>query len=156
MMQSTETPPYSGSVSDLARSPYRMPLCAVFAYGIGIAGRSGLRSIKTTGSPVTGSFNRFPLSINALSRYVCVFSRTVTVVQSARFLRLTRIVLINRGRIMASNAEMSAALIDTVPIKEPSEAIRPPSSSVSIRANPPTVAAESSRNGAVRNAEPAS
>ena len=60
-----------------------------------------------------------------------------------------------RGSMPASAAETSAARTVTVPISVPSYVTLPPNNSVSSRAAPPTVAAESSRNGSTRSGEPA-
>lgn len=57
--------------------------------------------------------------------------------------------------MLAIAAETSAARSGTVPKIVPSFVMLPPSSSVSISALPPTVAADSSRNGSVRRGVPA-
>ncbi len=67
-IQSADADPNAGNVTDPGRSPYRTPLPESFVNGTGSSGRSTARSISSTGSPVIGSFKRFPLSISASRR----------------------------------------------------------------------------------------
>lgn len=139
--------PYCGSVTDRGRSPYSKPSPESFENGIGSTGLSTAHAISRTGSPVTGSLSRFPLSISALSRYVCPCRRTTTSVYSDRFRRTASSLRIIRGRHKAAAADASAARSGTVPTIVPSAVTLPPSCSVRNIAVPPMSAADSRRNG---------
>jgi len=103
--------------------------------------------MRITGSPLSGSVSRLPLSISAFTRKDRVVRQISTVVNSAFRLRIERSARIVRGSADAATADKSAARTGTVPIIVPSAVTLPPNSSVSIIAVPPVIAAESSTNG---------
>lgn len=141
-------------MTEIGRSPSSVPSPVSFRYGIGRTGCSGEASISITGSPLTGSVSRFPLSISAFSRSLFVRNRISTVVKHAFRLRIDSSVRIPRGSTDAAAADASAARSGTVPIIVPSAVTEPPNNSVSIIAVPPVSAAESSRNGIAASTEP--